>query len=84
MINPQEIENLLKTKLEASSVRIQDDGASHVGHQPGDPAYLTVEVASPLFKGKSLIQQHRLVYDCLKEQLKEQIHALAIKTKVTQ
>jgi BolA family transcriptional regulator, general stress-responsive regulator len=82
MITAQEIEGLLKTNLGATQVRIQDDGASHIGHQPGDPAYLTIEVTSPNFQGKTLVQQHRLVYNCLKEQLKEQIHALAIKTKV--
>jgi stress-induced morphogen len=82
MTSPQQIEELLKDKLQAVSVKIQDDGHLHMGHQPNDPAYYTLEVSSPLFKGKSLIQQHKLVYDCLREQLKEKIHALSIKTKV--
>ncbi len=81
MIGPEQVENILKEKLGAISVKIQDDGHLHMGHQPNDPAYYTVEVVSPQFQGKSLVQQHKMVYDCLKEELKEKIHALSIKTK---
>jgi BolA protein len=77
-----QVEELLKSRLEAEEVTIIDDGHKHMGHQPNDPAYLTVEVVSPVFAGKSLIQQHRMVYDCLKNELKEKIHALQIKTRL--
>ncbi|MDX1919368.1 MAG: BolA family protein [Candidatus Caenarcaniphilales bacterium] len=82
MITIQEIETILKEKLLASEVNIVDDAALHAGHQPGNPAYLTVYVTSKLFEGKSLVQQHKLVYDSLKDEMKEKIHALAIKTKI--
>lgn len=82
MISAEEVKNILVQKLQALSVKIQDDGALHLGHQKDDPAYYTVEVISPLFKGKSLVQQHKMVYEALKEELKEKIHALTIKTKV--
>jgi BolA family transcriptional regulator, general stress-responsive regulator len=83
MISSKEVEKILKEKLEAVFVHIQDDGALHAGHQENNPAYYTVEVGSALFKGKSLIAQHRMVYDALKDELKEKIHALVIKTKVS-
>ncbi|MDJ0626491.1 MAG: BolA family protein [Candidatus Caenarcaniphilales bacterium] len=76
------IESILKEKINAAEVKIIDDGHKHLGHQPGDPAYFTIEVISSSFEGKSLIQQHKMVYESLKEQLKEQIHALSIKTKL--
>jgi len=81
MISIQEIEKTLQERLEAVSINIQDDSANHFGHQPGDPAYLTIEVVSPLFKGKSLVQQHKMVYDSLREELRGQIHALSLKTR---
>lgn len=76
------IESILKEKINATAVKIIDDGDKHFGHQPGDPAYFTIEVVSPEFAGKSLIQQHKMVYECLKDYLKERIHALSIKTKL--
>jgi BolA protein len=83
MISSEQVEKILIQGLQASSVKIQDDATLHAGHQPNNPAYYTVYVSSPLFKGKSLVQQHKMVYECLKEELKEKIHALAIKTKIS-
>lgn len=81
MITTDEIKQILIDRLQASSIAISDDGANHIGHQPGDPGYFSIEVVSPLFKGKPLMQQHKMVYECLKDELKEKIHALSIKTK---
>jgi BolA protein len=39
-----------------------------------------VIVVSPLFEGKSLIEQQRLVYAALADELKAAIHALTLKT----
>ena len=33
-----------------------------------------------LFEGKTLLEQHQMVYSPLRETLKEQLHALALKT----
>lgn len=46
----------------------------------GDQDHYAVQIASSQFKGKKLIEQHRLVNDALKECLGEALHALAIKT----
>ncbi|MCG9873845.1 MAG: BolA/IbaG family iron-sulfur metabolism protein [Leptospiraceae bacterium] len=32
------------------------------------------------FQKKSILEQHRMVYDTLKEELKEEIHALGLET----
>jgi stress-induced morphogen len=39
-----------------------------------------IKIKSPDFKGKTLISQQRLIYDILKEELKD-IHALQLKTE---
>ena len=36
---------------------------------------------APQFKGKSLIEQHPMVYRALGEQMKSDIHALALPTR---
>ena len=81
MISAEEIEAILTEKLKAVEIKITDDGHLHLGHRPDNPAYYTIEIASPLFKGKTLIQQHKMVYDSLKDEMQEKIHALSLKTK---
>jgi stress-induced morphogen len=41
--------------------------------------FFSIELKTPEFKDKSLIQQHRFVNEILKEELKE-IHSLILKT----
>jgi stress-induced morphogen len=45
-----------------------------------DNLHLAIMVASNEFKGKVLIQQHQMIMDILKEDLKSEIHAVKIKT----
>lgn len=81
MISAEEIEIILTEKLKAVEIKITNDGHKHLGHQPNNPSYYTIEIASPLFKDKTLIQQHKMVYDALKDEMQEKIHALSLKTK---
>jgi BolA protein len=37
-----------------------------------------VRIASPAFTGRSRVQQHRLVYDALRNFMDQGLHALAI------
>jgi acid stress-induced BolA-like protein IbaG/YrbA len=37
-------------------------------------------VVATAFEGMPRVKQHRLVYDCLKEEMKQAVHALALKT----
>ncbi len=46
----------------------------------GDQKHFGVDVVSSEFKGKSTIEQHQMIYKALGDALKEQIHALRIKT----
>ena len=45
----------------------------------GDHWRVTIEAAE--FRGKSLIEQHQLVYSALGEWMKREIHALALQTR---
>lgn len=47
----------------------------------GTRDHIGVTVTSAEFKGKRLIQQHQMVMDLLKEELKENLHAVQITTK---
>jgi acid stress-induced BolA-like protein IbaG/YrbA len=56
-------------------------GAQQVIVRGGDGVHFEATVVSEAFIGKSLLQQHRLVYAALGERLNnEEIHALALKT----
>lgn len=46
----------------------------------GSETHFRVTVVSAAFEGKSLVQQHAMVYAALKEELKSPVHALAVET----
>lgn len=69
------IEKLIKTNLkEVSKLEIIDISG-------GCGASFSINVSSSDFKGKSIIQQHRMINDILKPELKE-VHAIQIKTSI--
>lgn len=74
----------IKQKLEAAfpgaKVQIADTSAGHETHHSSG-AHLAVLVTYQGFAGKSLVEQHQMVYTILKEEMKEQVHALKIKTR---
>jgi stress-induced morphogen len=45
-----------------------------------EDAHFAAVVVSPAFDGKSLVEQHELVYDALGEAMTDDIHALELKT----
>ncbi|HLD40262.1 MAG TPA: BolA family protein [Candidatus Nanoarchaeia archaeon] len=76
--------NRIKQKLEAAfpraKVQIADTSAGHETHNSSG-AHLAVLIIYKGFAGKSLVEQHQLVYAALKEEMREQVHALKIKTR---
>jgi stress-induced morphogen len=48
---------------------------------PDDDDHLAAEVVSPAFEGRSLVDQHQLVYDALGEHMTTDIHALELRTR---
>jgi len=77
----------IKLKLEQAfpdaKIEVTDNSAGHESHNPKG-AHIAVHIIYKGFEGKSLIEQHRMINDVLKEELENNIiHALQIKTQVT-
>jgi len=69
----KEIEKYIKEAMPDAIIDIQD--------LAGDNNHFSATVTSSLFKGKSKIEQHKMVYNSLKGKMGNELHALAIKTK---
>lgn len=46
----------------------------------GDGRHFNALIVSPAFAGKRLIQRHQIVYAALGDRMREEIHALSMKT----
>lgn len=58
--------------------------AGHAGNPGGGPdaeTHFRVEIVSDAFAGLTPVARHRLVYDALRTELAEGLHALALKTR---
>ncbi|MDE1149229.1 MAG: BolA family transcriptional regulator [Azospirillaceae bacterium] len=73
----------LTQALAPLSLVVDDQSAQHAGHggaAPGGETHFEVTVVSAAFQGKSRVARQRLVYDLLKDELAERVHALSVKT----
>jgi stress-induced morphogen len=69
-----EIERLIKAGIPDAEVTIRD--------LAGDGDHYAATVISAAFRGKSRVQQHKMVYDALQGQMGGVLHALALQTGV--
>ena len=69
MVEPRSIEESIRAGLECTHVEVRGDGA-----------HFEAVVVSPSFAGASRVRRHQLVYAALGERMKEEIHALSMKT----
>lgn len=67
-----EIERLIRTALPDAEVMIHD--------LAGDGDHYAAHVVSASFKGKTRVQQHKIVYDALQGKMGDTLHALALTT----
>jgi BolA protein len=77
------IEQKLNAGLAPEKLTIEDQSARHHGHagaRPEGESHFEVTVVSGKFEGLSRIERQRLVYRLLADDLKSDIHALALKT----
>ena len=73
MINPQQIETMIRAEMPDAQIQVQD--------LTGGGDHYQVTVVSSHFADKGLVQQHQLVYGALRQAMStEAIHALALKT----
>lgn len=77
------IRRKLTESLAPARLVVTDDSHRHAGHagaRPEGETHFTVEIVSPHFAGKSRVERQRLVYAALADELRERVHALALKT----
>ncbi|MCH2542249.1 MAG: BolA/IbaG family iron-sulfur metabolism protein [Alphaproteobacteria bacterium] len=67
------IEELIIQSIPDAKVTIED--------LRGDGDHYSAIVVSKSFDGKSMIQQHKMVYESLKGKMGNELHALELKTK---
>ncbi|MFL2666794.1 MAG: BolA family protein [Burkholderiales bacterium] len=68
-------------RIAPTSIDIFDDSASHAGHagvQETGGGHYELSIVSETFSGKSTIQRHRIIYECLSDLMPGAIHALSI------
>ena len=71
-MDAREIETMIKAKLPDAQITIED--------LRGDGDHYAATVVSSVFKGKSRVQQHQIVYEALQGNMGTQLHALALQT----
>lgn len=73
MVDPKEIHRLILEALPGAEVEVLDP--------MNDGDHLQATVVSDKFAGLTLVKQHKLVMDALREPLQGRLHALQLKTK---
>lgn len=71
-MHPETIQERLQAHIPDATIQIHSS----------DHIHYRATVISKQFIGLSKIAQHRLVYNALREELKEQIHALQLTTQI--
>ena len=69
----KEIEELIISAIPDAEINIQD--------LAGDENHYSATIVSSVFKNKTKIEQHKIVYKSLKGKMGNQLHALALTTK---
>ena len=76
-ISAEKIEELIRKKFPQADIEIMDTA--------GDSNHYSATIASQEFRGKSRIEQHKLVYKALEGAMDGSngiLHALALQTKI--
>lgn len=66
---PELVKNYIAAGLDCSHLEVDGDGQ-----------HFNAVIVSAAFDGKRLIQRHQLVYAALGDRMREEIHALSMKT----
>ena len=69
MVEPSSIASSIRAGLTCTHLEVTGDGA-----------HFEAVVVSPAFAGLSRVRQHQLVYAALGDRMREEIHALSMKT----
>jgi len=70
MLLPSQIEDVIAANLDCDFIEVKGDDGTH----------FEATIVSPFFEDKSMIEQHQMVYQALGDMMKQEIHALSMKT----
>ena len=69
MVTPEQVQSYIEKGLQCTEVRVAGDGQ-----------HFEALIVSEAFRGRTRIQRHQIVYAALGERMREEIHALSMKT----
>jgi acid stress-induced BolA-like protein IbaG/YrbA len=69
MVTPEKVQSYIEKGLACEQVSVVGDGQ-----------HFEALIVSDAFRGKSRVQRHQLVYAALGERMREEIHALSMRT----
>ncbi|HWH49673.1 MAG TPA: BolA family protein [Burkholderiales bacterium] len=69
MVTPEQVRSYIRDSLACDHVEVIGDGH-----------HFEAVIVSPEFRGKTRVQQHQVVYRALGDRMREEIHALSMKT----
>ena len=78
----QNLTTKLTKTLSPTFLEVIDESHLHKGHmgsRPEGETHFRVIIKSDIFKDKKILDCHKMVYEILKDEMKNKIHALAIK-----
>ncbi len=70
MVSAQDVKGYIEQGLECQHVQVLGDDGQH----------FEAIIVSSLFAGKNMVQQHQLVYKALGDRMRQEIHALSMRT----
>ena len=69
MVTPDDVRRYIAAGLECETLEVSGDGH-----------HFEALIVSRLFEGKRLVQRHQLVYRALGDRMREEVHALSMRT----
>lgn len=69
MVSPEDVKNYIAQHLACEQLEVAGDGQ-----------HFEALIVSALFRDKSRVERHQLVYRALGDRMREEIHALSMKT----
>ncbi len=69
MVTPDELRGYIENGIPCREIRVSGDGQ-----------HFEALIVSESFRGKNRVQRHQMVYAALGERMREEIHALSMRT----
>lgn len=73
-IAQDKLEQILRTKFPSATIEVVDT--------VGDQDHYSITITDEIFRDKSRVEQHKIVNNALKAELRAELHAMQLKTKI--